>query len=140
VGVGYGLHDGLKREVLGAWADAILAEFDVTPRGQNHGGSASVLPSVEDEHAYTKGYRRGHHAATRAHLATLPSVEDVARVLAEHEHDVTSYDAWDLHGCDCGWEVPDDDDKWSHYRAHLARAVLALFPGRTEAVYDEEEA
>ena len=35
VGVGYGLHDGLKREVLGAWADAILAEFDVAERGED---------------------------------------------------------------------------------------------------------
>lgn len=47
--------------------------------------------------------------------------EELAAVLAEHEADVTSYDAADLWGCRCGWETSD----WDALHLHLADALLA---------------
>ena len=54
---------------------------------------------------------------------------EVARVLADHYPEQTSYDAGELHGCHCGWEVPtrpslDMDGDWAAYWAHQA-AMLA---------------
>src|SRR5690606_34563276 len=71
----------------------------------------------------------------RAELArlrsTLPSVEDVARVLAEHDRgpqgSIMDGDA--VVECKCG-EV---FTGWGQADLHAARAVLALFAGRTEA-------
>ena len=47
--------------------------------------------------------------------------EELAAVLAEHEADVTSYDAADLWGCRCGWETSD----WDALHLHVADALLA---------------
>src|SRR5690606_1500566 len=67
-------------------------------------------------------------------LAALRSPEvvaGIAGVLDEHRHDVTSYDAWHLNGCDCGWTPPDrySDDAWDQHRAHQARAVAECLAG-----------
>lgn len=62
VGVGYGLHDGLKREVLGAWADAILAEFDVAPRE----GDRWEYGVLWGDDGYVKNYYERELAEQRA--------------------------------------------------------------------------
>lgn len=67
----------------------------------------------------------------------------VAEVLAAHEADVTSYDAGDLWGCRCGWELTAsqrshdyDGDKWADYRAHVAVALAPLIAERVRAAVE----
>lgn len=103
------------------------AEFDVTSRGQNHGGSARVLPSVEDvEHLAVELFGRSHESSVRdmeearkwaqqivsrfAPATVKPSVEDVARACGDPGSVTPRRE---------GESVP----RWS------ARAVLALFEG-----------
>ena len=52
-------------------------------------------------------------------------VEEMARVLGEHDADVTSYDAGDLHGCTCGHDTSD----WDAYYVHQAEALRAAIVG-----------
>ena len=61
----------------------------------------------------------------------MGEAKGLAEVLAEHGADVTSYDAGDIHGCDCRWQVPEMPNEvrwsggdWDAYRAHLEAAVL----------------
>lgn len=56
------------------------------------------------------------------------TTSEVARVLGLHYPDQTSYDAGDLQGCMCGWQVPAPrtygESDWAAYYAHQA-AMLA---------------
>lgn len=65
-------------------------------------------------------------------------VRDLAGVLAAHEPDVTSYDAGDIHGCECGWDLPTGlgwDDKWPAYHAHVAEQLeRVVAEARAEAL------
>lgn len=74
------------------------------------------------------------HEEARKALSALADPEvlaEIAGVLLTHRHDVTSYDAWSLDGCDCGWEPPDrhSDDAWDRHRAHQAAAVVEWLTG-----------
>lgn len=50
----------------------------------------------------------------------------LAKVLSEHGADVTSYDAGDIHGCECGlwFDRTDYDTLWGQYYDHLAQVVI----------------
>ena len=71
-------------------------------------------------------------AAALAALADPEVVAEVAEVLLTHRHDVISYDAWCLDGCDCGWTPtgPDGDSGWDLFRDHVAAAVVERITGR----------
>src|SRR5690606_26348596 len=60
-----------------------------------------------------------------------PSVEDVARALAEHRPIEDGRGA--IIACGCGLLYGVQHPESEPRSAHLARAVLALLPGRTEA-------
>ena len=140
VGMGYGLHDGLKREVLAAWADAILAEFDVTPRGEVMADlpgfegtrtaldGLSIKPPVYGTTDYV-GMGRDTARRTASLLdgapTALPPIEDLTRAM--HAEVCCPCDPT---GCDVQY-VPE---------VRYARAVLALLPGRAEAEVRAEAA
>lgn len=108
-GIGYGLHDGLKRDVLGAWADAILAEFDVTERGVHNHDIDPACPETR----LPDGSPRGECTTNASPPTVKPTLEQVVDVLAAQ---------------------PPGRGEWTSSRImQTARAVLALFPGRTEA-------
>jgi hypothetical protein len=63
-----------------------------------------------------------------------PTTRDaLAELLADHEPNQTSYDARDLHGCECGFATSrhhlvgstDPDPDWAEYHRHVADVVLA---------------
>ena len=89
-------------------ADAILAEFDVTPRGEGMtiqiGGRRAGKTQDLAERVADEVMKRGGSAT----VISLPSVEDVARAL----------------NAPVGFRWSDNPEG---YRAHQARAVLALF-------------
>lgn len=79
-GMGYGLHDGLKREVLGAWADAILAEFDVTEREWEYGvwwgDDGYVTNCGSRDHAESRAAESyGDKVVRRTPARTIPAGE-----------------------------------------------------------------
>lgn len=63
--------------------------------------------------------------------STLPSVEDVARVLDEHRPIEDGRGA--VIACGCGLRYGVQHPESEPHSIHRARAVLALLPGRTEA-------
>lgn len=69
------------------------------------------------------------------------TTSEAARVLGEHYPDQTSYDAGDLHGCSCGWEVPrprsSDTGDWEAYWAHQAAALAEAGLLREGAALDD---
>lgn len=100
-------------------ADAILAEFDVTPRGE-------VATDADWREAQALVGQDGN--VPESAPTTRPSVEDVARAIHSAHNPIT--------GEIPAWEEEDPD--WIRTYRDMARAVLALLPGRSEAeVYRE---
>lgn len=56
------------------------------------------------------------------------AVDRLAKILEDHEADVTSYDAADIHGCRCrDFEIDpavDYMDRWTEYHKHVARVIV----------------
>jgi hypothetical protein len=105
-------------------ADAILDEFDVTPRGEGVtiqiGGSRAGKTQALAEQVAEAVMERGGSAT----VISLPSVEDLTRAM--HAEVCCPCDPT---GCDVQ-DVPE---------ARYARAVLAMLPGRTEAEVRQDE-
>lgn len=118
------LHEMPPEDIAGA----ILAEFDVAPRGEGQWWESLVEAPCDQGHRIFIDDGDGGVYACPA-CALLPSVEDVARaiLMATQVADVDPDYAWSV-------QYPEVQDEL----LDQARAVLALFPGRTEAeVYRE---
>lgn len=117
-----GIWEHFDRKNSEAVADAILAKFDVTPRGVHNHDIDPACPETR----LPDGSLRGACATDAAPPTVKPSVEDVAR-----RHSRVSMDGT----CICGAE---GIGFVLGYGEHLVAETLALFPGRTEAeVYKE---
>lgn len=113
VGVGYGLHDGLKREVLGAWADAILAA-GWTPPGER------VKPSVEV----------GVCEHQNANYLRMMSERDALRAEVERLRAVSATQPYETER-----ELAVALDEARRELADLRAGIEALLPGETVNVY-----
>src|SRR5690606_24717316 len=85
-----GVHPDAWPHIAMAAADAILSEFDVTERGEGGkpGECTARHPGTRLQCVLKSGHRDVHTFSVAAHPPiTLPSVEDVARALAELNED-----------------------------------------------------
>lgn len=60
-------------------------------------------------------------------------VADIVALFTEtHAPEVTSYDAGDLWGCECGWRPPGmgSDNDWALFRAHQSEHLAAYLDTR----------
>lgn len=109
-------------------ADAILAEFDVTPRGEGMtiqiGGRRAGKTQDLAERVADEVMKRGGSAT----VISLPSVEDVARALWELDEQEAETTGGAL---GLPWSALDSLTQGT-YRAD-AEDLLALLPGRAEA-------